>query len=310
MFLEQWKALSGRIHGLVQTGQQLHASFGFDSYEALYKQLREHCLKTLTDVEHFRDSFSQSLPPSAIAAIRICVHPRAVNSVRRLLTTANTPDMTPILWNQQIWAALLSLATFETEMTFILSDVQAAIRARVERAFEHLQRLIVVDAATREQWKAALAEGEQSCERLGAVHLLLHGIFAFKVNAAGERTDLVFPRPVSGLDEQRYADGLVLTEWKVARSDAEALRKLANARAQAKLYGQGVLSGVELTTVRYAVVVSPQRIAVPDDVPDGTVVYRHINIAVDPETPSKAAAKAGAARSGRSARRGRAAHDL
>jgi hypothetical protein len=34
-----------------------------------------------------------------------------------------------------------------------------------------------------------------ACEKLAGVHLLLHGIWAFKVHAAGERTDLVFPQP-------------------------------------------------------------------------------------------------------------------
>ena len=91
-----------------------------------------------------------------------------------------------------------------------------------------------------------------------------------------------------GLGEQRYADGLILTEWKVARTDDRSHAKFAEARAQAKLYTQGVLAGVELTTVRYAVVVSSQRVEEPADMQDGTVVYRHINVAVDPETPSKA----------------------
>jgi hypothetical protein len=52
-----------------------------------------------------------------------------------------------------------------------------------------------------------------------------------------------------------------------------------------------VLAGVELTTVRYVVVVSSQHVEEPADMQDGTVIYRHINIAVDPETPSTASRK-------------------
>src|ERR1700722_9028346 len=35
--------------------------------------------------------------------------------------------------------------------------------------------------------------GSVACERLGAVHLLWHGIFAFKVDGSGARTDLIAP---------------------------------------------------------------------------------------------------------------------
>jgi hypothetical protein len=129
------------------------------------------------------------------------------------------------------------LSAFETELNFLLSDVQAAIRARSERAFSHLQRSIVVDSAFRQQWQTAFEEGETSCEKRGAVRLLLHGIWAFKVGAAGEHTDLVYQEPVGGMsEEQRYADGIVLTEWKVASSDDEAQRQFSAARAQAKRY--------------------------------------------------------------------------
>jgi hypothetical protein len=53
-------------------------------------------------------------------------------------------------------------------------------------------------------------------------------------------------------------------------------------------YAQGVLAGSELTAYRYAAVVSLWHITVPAVISDGAVVYRHINIAVDPETPSRA----------------------
>jgi hypothetical protein len=181
------------------------------------------------------------------------------------------------------------LAAFETEMSFILSDVQESIRARSERAFSHLQRSIVVDASFREKWQEAFKNGEVACEKLGAVHLLLHGIWAFKVDAAGARTDLVFQEPAGDLTKaQRYADGFVLTEWKKANPKDDPGRRFDEARLQAGRYSQGALAGSELTSYRYAVVVSRQEVEVPDDLRESGVVYRHINIAVDPRTPSRA----------------------
>jgi hypothetical protein len=189
---------------------------------------------------------------------------------------------------ERLWAMVVLLGAFQTEMSFLLSDVQQAIRSRAERAFLHLRRSIVVDEQFRAKWQTAFKNGEVACEKLGAVHLLLHGIFAFKVNAAGARTDLVFQEPAGSLiDEQGYVDGFVLTEWKKAISKEEAPQKFAEARSQAQCYAHGVLAGSELTAWRYVVVVSLQDVDVPQDVTDGEVVYRHINIALDPRPPSR-----------------------
>ena len=48
---------------------------------------------------------------------------------------------------ERVWAALVLLGAFETEISFLLSDRQEVIRARSERAFAHLQRSIVADTA-------------------------------------------------------------------------------------------------------------------------------------------------------------------
>jgi hypothetical protein len=281
MFLEPWRALSGRIQGLVKAGQLCKPN---DSYGTL-NRLGAQAQKILADLECFGSTLKHSLPPSAVTAINECIRTDVEISVGKLLhDTTATHD----LRKEQVWSALVMLAAFETEVTFILSDVQAAIRARSERAFSHLRRLIVVDAVTREQWKSALNDGEVACEKRGAVHLLWHGIWAFKVNGIGERTDLVFQQPAGKLiDEQRCADGLVLTEWKIARCNTEAQKQFEFAHDQAKRYAQGVLAGSELTAFRYLVVVSSQHVTEPADFTDGAVVYRHINIAVDPETPSQ-----------------------
>jgi hypothetical protein len=105
----------------------------------------------------------------------------------------------------------------------------------------------IADDDFREKWQAAFAAGEPACEGLGQVHLLSHGIWAYKVNAAGERTDLVYQEPVADYaNDYRYADGLVLTEWKKAAVRRDAASKFEEARNQARSYAQGALAGNEL----------------------------------------------------------------
>jgi hypothetical protein len=152
-----------------------------------------------------------------------------------------------------------------------------------------LQRLLAVDDDVRSKWKAAFERGEVRCEQLGAVHLLSHGIFAFKINADGARTDLVFPdEPIEASVTRRGIEGLVLTEWKLADA-GNATDRFEEARRQAELYRQGPLVGTELAGYRYAIAVSLTdlpREAMLDDMEIGGVVYRHINISIEPRSPS------------------------
>jgi hypothetical protein len=181
-----------------------------------------------------------------------------------------------------------AVASVRSEVGFHLADFGAAARRLSERAFLHLQRIIVVDDTVRSKWKSAFENGEVACERLGAVHLLFHGIWAFKVAAAGERTDLVFAdRPLAAPEVEGVAEALVLTEWKKVTSADELDAKAEQARAQAARYSSGTLAGIELASYRYVVLVSERHLHPPPDVPDAGIVYRHINIAVDPITPSR-----------------------
>lgn len=155
-----------------------------------------------------------------------------------------------------------------------------------------LQRILAVDEDIKAKWSKAFAKGEVACEKLGSIHLLSQGIFAFKVDASGARTDLVFNEPPDGPLLSRAVEGLVLTEWKKAAS-ADAAPKFAEAETQAELYREGPLAGLELARFRYLVVVSEKQLpTVPADTTNAKgVIYRHINIAIDPEVPSKIAAK-------------------
>lgn len=280
-YMDQWKALSSRIHGLVQAGT-LHAQYlrvrSSDSYGSA-KRLREQGKGVLDELLALQTGFRESLPPAALTAIEKF----RTTSSPLIASVASVPDAA----QEQVWAFLIALAAFEAELSFLLSDTQESIRTRSERAFHHLQRSIVADEDCRRKWQNAFEAGEVPCERLGAVHLLLHGIWAFKVDAAGARTDLVFQEPADLQGVQRYAAGLVLTEWKKAATDSDADQRFEEARSQAKRYSQGPLLGTELTHYRYAVVVSDHQVAVPADLREEDVVYRHINIAVRPLVPSR-----------------------
>lgn len=169
------------------------------------------------------------------------------------------------------------------------------VHGLVERAFAHLQRLIVVDDEIGDKWRAAFdrRRGEEKCEQMGATHLLLHGIWAFKVDAKGEKTDLVLKEPLEVNDGlRRAATSLVLTEWKKVRSPKELNKKIKEAKEQAGLYAGGCLAGFELESTRFLVMVSNERIAMPEDIQEGNITYRCINLAVRPNDPSVEARKA------------------
>jgi hypothetical protein len=187
----------------------------------------------------------------------------------------------------QVQLVATVLSSFQSEFDYLARDHQHLLRRTSERAFVHLQRLIVVDKLVRDAWDGAFRAGELECEQLGATHLLAHGIWAFKVSATGERTDLVYNEPLDITQDVRTADGLVLTEWKRITRQGEATRVALAAVEQAKRYAHGALGGVELANTRFIVLVSETALAAQQDVQDREISYRFINIAVSPRTPSQ-----------------------
>jgi hypothetical protein len=284
---EHWFALATRIKSLQSAGE-LYASFQSYLMEDSFRvgrYLRDQCSAAIFSLEAFRRDFASSLPPEAKERLD---HFFGMNVVKATRDPSSDEEAAAR-------GALVALAAIEAKVTFILSGRQEQIRARSERAFMLLQRTLAVDDEVRAKWKAALNNGEVACERLGSVHFLSQGIFAFKVDASGARTDLVFPEPPEESLLTRGVEGLVLTEWKVATAQ-QAPNKFAEARAQAELYKQGALAGVELTGYRYLVAVSLKElpsVSIPPNnaTPEG-IVYRHINIVVQPAVPSKAARSA------------------
>ena len=186
--------------------------------------------------------------------------------------------------------ALVGLAALEAEVSFMLFGRDEIIRSRSERAFIHLQRTLAVDSDTQSKWRIAFDKGETECEKLGSIHLLGFGIYAFKVNAEGARTDLVYPEPRDDVLMSRAVEGFILTEWKLV-TPKNLSAKLREARDQTERYEEGALAGIELRAYRYLVMVSLSEVwpMPPDETTESGVTYRHINIAIEPVTPSKAA---------------------
>jgi hypothetical protein len=280
-YLEHWRALAARIRSVTDAGQlyaQFQISHSADSYNSI-TFLGQQCQRILAAIETFAHCYSHTLPPEASNALKMFLEGNPAKVIK------DKDGM------REGRAALIFLAAIESEISYLLADQQEYVRARSERAFMHLQRLLVVDTDTRSKWRSAFDQRETECEKLGAVHLLWHGILAFKVDASGARTDLIFSEPIEQ-SEQRGVEGLVLTEWKVAKDPEDAQERFDEAGIQARLYAQGPLVGNELTAYRYLVVVSLRNLeAVPDDRNEGGVIYRHINIAIEPQLPSTQARK-------------------
>jgi hypothetical protein len=185
--------------------------------------------------------------------------------------------------------ALLRLlaAQLRTELNYLLVDTEELLLRSAERAFAHLQRLLVADSDSREKWVQAMAAGEEACERLGATHMLHHGLWAFKVSAAGERTDLVYGDRLVIDDQMRAAaNGLVLSEWKLVRATDDPVARQQEALEQAALYSEGSLAGFELQQIRFAVLVSARRLNLPAMVHHREQKYRIVNVAVRALSPS------------------------
>jgi hypothetical protein len=282
---ETWASLSSFIKGLQKAGELYSRFMGYqqeDSYGA-GKYLRGQCATAVDALLEFRQGYGRSLPPKTLSSID--------HFLESPLGKASKDEATD---HRGARGALVGLSAIEAEITFVLSGRQEQIRTRSDRAFLLLQRTLAIDASAREKWQAAFNKGEVECERLGSLALLSQGIYAFKIDAAGARTDLVFAEPPDDSLLFRSVDGMVLTEWKVA-NEKTATSRFDEARKQADLYRQGPLAGIELTDYRYIIAVSLNalsRTAVPDDYTSSNgITYRYINIVIHPEVPSKASKK-------------------
>jgi|GEM_PF-925240 len=275
-WLGEWNLLYERVEGLSRAAAEMRGTLGVHSQDlssVVRKIIGPATLETIKALQRFRTRFADSLPKGAVLTLS------RLDSLHLNLT-----NDAAALGNLQVMAGVLATVS---EVDFCLGDAEIAGQRLVDRAFLHLNRSLVVDPQMRARWKAAFKVNEPACEKLGAVHLLGHGIYAFKTSAAGGATDLVLSKPLTG-EHAEAADFLVLTEWKRVVDEQTTADTAAAARTQATAYTQHVLAGVELRRVRYVVLVSlRQLVACPADVQGaGGVTFRHVNVAVDPDSPS------------------------
>lgn len=285
----EWNAIAARIDGIVRAGEFFYRSIEKrteDSYGALKKILLPQSSQAYVLLVEYNQKYAGALPTQAADSLN-----QFVTDFKSVFEeTINSGTLNHCLPFLQI--RLTALSAFRSQLEFCLSNLEDQIRVTTDRAMFHLQRCIVADIRYREQWKLAYQEGEPSCEKLGAVHLLWHGIWAFKANASGGRTDLVMGNRIDNPSKvEETALGMALTEWKRATSEGDVQKKYDEGIIQASHYSAGVLGGVELTSVRYIVVVTTDIVRECDEVVKGNITYKFFNIAVDPSAPSETARK-------------------
>lgn len=279
-WLTEWKTISAQIQGLLEAANFYSATATTIGYERKdvfavgNRQLIPHIQKICVILLKFRDNYKDSIPPDAADSL--------ADVLNKYQTWTNSDDF------GYVHIMVTVLVSFRAQFEYHISDTSVVAKRLSERAFTHLQRSIVVDSELRRKWNAAFDIDEPACEKLGAVHLLLHGIWAFKVNTAGERTDLVFGEPITDSSSiERAAESLVLTEWKRVLSPTKTDAMASQARKQAARYTVGALWGLELVNYRFIVLVSKDTLTLPADHSENGVVYRHVNVAVSPKPPSK-----------------------
>lgn len=284
-WLSEWRALAARIEGLGVAGSDLMRSFGVrntDPFSVVNVVIRPSMAAVLNDLGAFRDRHRDLLPAAAI--------PLLDSVVGRFSSAMSGPGQSGV--EQATLQLVFALRAVRAELDYLFSDNEIAARRIVERAFLHLQRSLTADDDVRRRWAAAC--GEVDCEKIGALHLLAHGVWAFKAHTAGARTDLILGRPISER-EPRAADveAFVLTEWKIATGPSDAIAKVDAAHTQLALYRQGALGGFELSTRRYVVIVANQTLDLPPDHNGSGALCRHVLLDRSGATPS-VIAKAGA----------------
>jgi len=288
-WLTDWRALDSRIQGLINAGTFFFKAQGHSSEDAKSvkkKVLLKGAENIIGELAKFLSDYNSILPVNASQSLERFLNDPDIKAL----------DFTPSqdgMISANVQFALTSLSAFCSEFTYLLTDTQAIARRITERAFIHLQRTLMVDSEVQRKWKQAFEEHtEPTCEKLGAIHLLSHGIWAFKAAAIGGQTDLALNEPLPSLSMiESSADALVLTEWKLVKKEKELINKIKEAKKQTENYSKGVLGGIELANYRYLIMVSEKTMKMPDNLIDGIVTYRHINIAVNPAVPSVEAKK-------------------
>lgn len=292
---EAWNPLAAKIRGLEAAIQQL------SNVEEFFIRLRTVSPAELDPNNLIPNMFIPALKQCYSDIVDFCesnsniLHHEVINCLERFKTAAQFIKNDRLGSRDRI-QVIAAFSALRAELEYYFSDRESQMIKLVERAFSHLRRRIVADLDFAKQWQTSYNDGrEDDCEKLGAVHLLQHGIWSFKAHSEHERTDLILGAPLDMQEADRSADALILTEWKKfddqkykPKERESQMQKIAeSAVKQAKIYSQSSLAGYEIRSIRYIPIVTEDRVAVNDIDEDG-IKYRVINIPVDPESPSKA----------------------
>jgi hypothetical protein len=284
MWMTEWRAISARIMALTDAGTFFTRIRDNDNYTAS-DILINNALATASKVQTFLGRFGSQLPIEP----RQCLEDFSKDWRERFNGLEKDSPSRSTRGVAAAGAVVTALACVRADFEYLIADTEAKARNLVVRAFTHLQSSIVADETIGARWRHAFDLRETACERLGACHLLQHGIWAFKTSAEGERTDLVLGIPLEITAEVRSAsDGLILTEWKVVKTPDQVEVKAEEAYRQAKRYCEGILAGYEVASRRYLILVSEDHLTLPSTRQEDKTEYEFRNIAVNPKTPSGA----------------------
>ena len=202
---EEWRAISARIEGFVDASRIFFSSVpvqGSDFHGVSNASLIPNAKALKTRINQFLTSYSNVLPSLSI------------DVSKPFMRNFNPESYSGI---PGVQAAAIFLAEFRSEFELSISGSAEYAKGLVERAFIHLNRTIIVDENFRKKWIEGFEKGETAVENLGAIHLLSHGIWAFKANSIGERTDLILGGQVNISEVQITNSTLVLTEHRFSQ---------------------------------------------------------------------------------------------
>ena len=178
-WLTEWKALAAQIEGILEAARfyvESNRTGREDSFQVAREQLVPQIKSLMKTLNTFSETHKDLVPSDAAEFL--------VSQLQKIEPMVERPTVRdhPFAFVHVMGTALASIrAGFE----YFISDTAAVARRLSKRAFQHLQRSIVADKDLRRKWSEAFELGETECEKLGAAHLLVHGIWAFKVNAEG-----------------------------------------------------------------------------------------------------------------------------
>lgn len=267
-WVSRWKNISGRILQLQEVSKAYFDSinsFGVDHYGIGGSSIIPAAKDLSLEIIELKRSFTK-LPP------------KVVGLISKLEKNFSGHKFTGI---PGVGGAMVILGVFNSEMNYYLKDQEILVKENVRRSFHHLQRSLMADPELQRKWMVGFQESDHYVQKLGGLHLLMHGIWGFKVEENSERGDLISAGPIKLEEVESSGSSLVMTEW--ARVNPEnAAEKARQAYAKAASYVGRDLPGTELRTERYLVLVSERPLAMPRNATDGEVEYVYVNVALNP----------------------------